>query len=206
MWRNIILCDICQFHYNGNVLAEALKVVEYHWYHWYKSRGVRSLDIDTRVWVRQRTVTEFYNYVCSCARRDQIAEEKGAGHAACTRETENLGRKTEKKRPRGRWRRRWEFNIKGILTQCDVWAGFISLWVLTGYWERCQEPSCSMKGRNCLHQLSKHRYNIFLQDCNFFASLISSGTFIRTVVKVLRYKSEGRWFDPRWCHWNFSLT
>ena len=24
--------------------------------------------------------------------------------------------------------------------------------------------------------------------------------------KVLRYKSEGRWFDPRWCHWNFSLT
>jgi hypothetical protein len=20
------------------------------------------------------------------------------------------------------------------------------------------------------------------------------------VVKVLRYKSEGRWFDPRWCH------
>ena len=27
-----------------------------------------------------------------------------------------------------------------------------------------------------------------------------------TVVKVLRYKSEARWFDPRWCHWNFSLT
>jgi len=27
-----------------------------------------------------------------------------------------------------------------------------------------------------------------------------------TVVKVLRYKSEGRWFDSRWCHWNFSFT
>ena len=26
-----------------------------------------------------------------------------------------------------------------------------------------------------------------------------------TVVKVLRYKSEGRWFGPSWCHWNFSL-
>jgi len=26
-----------------------------------------------------------------------------------------------------------------------------------------------------------------------------------TVVKVLCYKSEGRWFDPSWCHWNFSL-
>jgi hypothetical protein len=27
-----------------------------------------------------------------------------------------------------------------------------------------------------------------------------------TVVEVLCYKSEGRWFDSRWCHWNFSLT
>ena len=27
-----------------------------------------------------------------------------------------------------------------------------------------------------------------------------------TVVKVLCYKSAGRWFDPSWCHWNFSLT
>ena len=27
-----------------------------------------------------------------------------------------------------------------------------------------------------------------------------------TVVKVLCYKSEGRWFDPGWCHLNFSLT
>ena len=27
-----------------------------------------------------------------------------------------------------------------------------------------------------------------------------------TVVKVLRYKSEGRLFESRWCHWNFSLT
>jgi len=24
------------------------------------------------------------------------------------------------------------------------------------------------------------------------------------VVKALCYKSEGRWFDPSWCHWNFS--
>jgi len=27
-----------------------------------------------------------------------------------------------------------------------------------------------------------------------------------TVVKVLCHKSEGRWLDPSWCHWNFSLT
>ena len=25
-----------------------------------------------------------------------------------------------------------------------------------------------------------------------------------TVVKVLCYKSEGRWFDLRWCHWIFT--
>jgi hypothetical protein len=27
-----------------------------------------------------------------------------------------------------------------------------------------------------------------------------------TVDKVLCYKWEGRWFDPSWCHWNFSFT
>jgi len=27
-----------------------------------------------------------------------------------------------------------------------------------------------------------------------------------TVVKVLCYKLEGRWFDPSWCHLNFLLT
>jgi len=27
-----------------------------------------------------------------------------------------------------------------------------------------------------------------------------------TVVKVLCYKSVGLWFDPSWCHWDFSLT
>ena len=34
----------------------------------------------------------------------------------------------------------------------------------------------------------------------------TSGDRGGTLVKVLRYKSEGRWFDSRWCHWNFSLT
>jgi hypothetical protein len=41
-----------------------------------------------------------------------------------------------------------------------------------------------------------------LQACNMTALpylyiYIDHGS---TVVKVLRYKSEGRWFDPRWCH------
>ena len=43
-------------------------------------------------------------------------------------------------------------------------------------------------------------YVISITYCNFLGD--RSGT----VVKVLCYKSEGRSFDPRWCHWNFSLT
>ena len=26
------------------------------------------------------------------------------------------------------------------------------------------------------------------------------------LVEALRYELEGRGFDSRWCHWNFSLT
>jgi hypothetical protein len=26
------------------------------------------------------------------------------------------------------------------------------------------------------------------------------------LVEALRYKPEDRWFDCRWCQWNFSLT
>jgi hypothetical protein len=43
---------------------------------------------------------------------------------------------------------------------------------------------------------------------NNFVGYIPGGTGDRggTVVKVLCNKLEGRWFDSRWCHWNFSLT
>jgi len=33
---------------------------------------------------------------------------------------------------------------------------------------------------------------------------VKEGDCSGTVVKVLYYKLEGRWFDPNWCH--FSLT
>ena len=32
------------------------------------------------------------------------------------------------------------------------------------------------------------------------------GHAVAQLVEALRYKSGGRGFDPRWCHWNFSLT
>ena len=34
----------------------------------------------------------------------------------------------------------------------------------------------------------------------------TAGTEVTQLVEALRYKSEGRGFDSRWCHWNFSLT
>ena len=33
--------------------------------------------------------------------------------------------------------------------------------------------------------------------------LMCKGDRGSTVVKVLRYNSEGRWFDPSWCQWIF---
>ena len=32
------------------------------------------------------------------------------------------------------------------------------------------------------------------------------GYAVAQLVEALRYKLEGRGFDSRWCHWNFSLT
>ena len=41
---------------------------------------------------------------------------------------------------------------------------------------------------------------------NANCTAISMGDHSSTVDKELCYKSEGRCFDSRWCHWNFSLT
>jgi len=32
------------------------------------------------------------------------------------------------------------------------------------------------------------------------------GHAVAQLLEALRYKPEGRGFDSRWCHWNFSLT
>ena len=41
---------------------------------------------------------------------------------------------------------------------------------------------------------------------NYICTSIVRGDRGGTVVKVLWYKSEGRWLDPSWCQWNFSFT
>ena len=40
----------------------------------------------------------------------------------------------------------------------------------------------------------------------FYSTSEGIGDRGSTVDKVLCCKSEGRWFNPNWCHWNFSLT
>ena len=32
------------------------------------------------------------------------------------------------------------------------------------------------------------------------------GHAVAQLVEALRYKPQGRGFNSRWCHWNFSLT
>ena len=54
--------------------------------------------------------------------------------------------------------------------------------------------------------LSVHFSSSVASDFKLYSSFIHIGDRGRTVVKALCYKSEGRWFDSRWCHWNFSLT
>jgi len=53
-----------------------------------------------------------------------------------------------------------------------------------------------------MNQLSVLHMVSALQVCN----LHGEGDRSSSVVKVLCYKSEGCWFDPSWCQWNFSLT
>jgi hypothetical protein len=40
----------------------------------------------------------------------------------------------------------------------------------------------------------------------FWYCLLPRGYAVAQLVEALRYKSEGRGFDSRWSHWNFSLT
>ena len=35
---------------------------------------------------------------------------------------------------------------------------------------------------------------------------VPRGHAVVQLVEALHYTLEGRWFDSRWCHWNFSLT
>jgi len=59
------------------------------------------------------------------------------------------------------------------------------------------------------------RIFVFLCQCHsandpysYFMYLLWTlwGHAVAQLIEALRYKSEGRGFDFRWCHWNFSLS
>ena len=59
--------------------------------------------------------------------------------------------------------------------------------------------------KRLLPETVQHATNRHLQPCKQ-ANHTWHGDRGSTVVKVLCYKSVGRWFDPSWCQLNFSLT
>jgi len=48
--------------------------------------------------------------------------------------------------------------------------------------------------------------NLFLSWVSFCRVRCGGTLLVALLVEALRYKPEGRGFDSRWCHWNFSLT
>jgi len=49
--------------------------------------------------------------------------------------------------------------------------------------------------------------NTTIELKNITTTSFDGGTLlVAQLVEALRYKSEGRGFNSRWCHWNFSLT
>jgi hypothetical protein len=71
--------------------------------------------------------------------------------------------------------------------------------------QKAEAPSFQEKQHRKMVILSALRTG-HLYPQEIFLVLISVRGRGDTVVKVLCYKSEGRWFDPSWCHWNFSFT
>jgi hypothetical protein len=49
-------------------------------------------------------------------------------------------------------------------------------------------------------------FHSFAFKMSYFTLLYpGTGYAVAQLVEALRYKPEGRGFDARWCHWNFSF-
>jgi hypothetical protein len=55
-----------------------------------------------------------------------------------------------------------------------------------------------LPGVVCLNVIGHNNNLLHLQTVGRYA--------VAQLVEALRYKPEGRGFDSRWCHWNFSLA
>jgi len=95
---------------------------------------------------------------------------------------------------------------------CGTYASTLTLQtqvksVCATWLNKCFSPDIGNGFDNCKVDLRTRAISVYVFCAKHFVLLkITTGNRGSTVVKVLCYKSEGRWFDSRWCHWNFSLT
>ena len=110
---------------------------------------------------------------------------------------------------RGIWRergRRWKSSSFEGVNSFLIWNNTSVFMDKCSYWKPLDGYgfAISKKGKSVLPDRKEKpkylRVTIRIWDTVCFGD--SGGT----VVKVLGYKSEGRWFDSRRCHWNFLLT
>ena len=87
---------------------------------------------------------------------------------------------------------------------CGEWCKLHWLLLDTPSFDRNTRRSRGHK----IFKMAPTKQQNFFKKVNLFRTLCTMVYGYRgsTVVKVLCYKSEGRWFDPSWCQWNFSLT
>ena len=84
--------------------------------------------------------------------------------------------------------------------------GFSSFFFVCFYWIF---PNSLTRDRQTDRQTERERMTMKVEDSedqNYRHVSSLKGDRDGTLVKVLCYKSDGRWFDSRLYHWNFSLT
>ena len=65
-------------------------------------------------------------------------------------------------------------------------------------------PGSPEGGAICPERVPEHESIAY--GSTFPCSIMGGTLLVAQLVEALRYKPEGRGFDSRWCHWNFSLT
>ena len=97
---------------------------------------------------------------------------------------------------------------------CELCSQVMTSFMYTLYLWRFEDPNCfHVQGyvRNIgfvsIPFLIRIRNTACSSPLNIFRKIsLLLGHAAAQLVEALRYTPEGRGFDPRWCHWNFSLT
>ena len=118
------------------------------------------------------------------------------------------------------------FSLKQLVTDSDVLCMFSTVtgWRTKVQWQashsqlRLYRPYFRKKKGDSPQNISftgETKKKIFFEQllrfiehyiADYLFELILTGHAVAPLVEALRYKPEGRGFDCRWCHCNFSLT